>query len=217
MMESEDYRGRVSADEISSILANATLVLTARTGAHFKLRLDLEDDGYTIRCEREDGYHCALKGTLHSILIKSDDGNFVPLQDPDPKRRHQRWLGYSVQRDVEAIIRGHKAQQAGIAPEDWWKNDPGEVFATIANGTVDVRQWDTQGGLMAPNSWAFYIGDTCAYRISKKLTGPVPTVEVLDALWETYQDGISAGERLGFKEGRRSLKRELGALLKEEA
>ncbi|MCJ2084205.1 hypothetical protein [Methylobacterium sp. J-090] len=212
-----DYRDHLPAELIKQVLDDTVSALSERTGRRYHVHIEFEADGYVLRCQRDDGYHCTLQSKKPKKLDPSLDAAYGRTDTVTAENSARIWLTLSVKADVEAIIRGHNAEQAGIDPQDWWKNDPGELVATIANGTVQVREWDTQDGLTSVNQWAFFVNGKCVYRVGKRFTGPVPSADLLTAIWNIYQDGITAGQRLGVKAGRRTLQRELAALLTEEA
>lgn len=212
-----DFRDHLTPELIEQVLNEAVRTLFERTGHRYHVHIEFEADGYILRCQRDDGYHCALHTKKPAALGPALETAYGRTDTVAAENCARIWLTLSVPRDVEAVVRGHKAQQAGIDPQDWWKNDPGTLVAIIANGTVEVRDWATQGGYCSPNHLAFYVGDSCVYRVSKKLVGAEPSDEILNAAWDVYQDGLAAGERLGVKAGRKALKRELAALLSEEA
>lgn len=212
-MEGTMENGFPTGEVIQELLAQAARDLLERTGERYKLALDT-DTAILTATRTKDGFHCAFEVRRSPVFQRAKGEAIGGVLAPEETARS--YLAARLSGIVRIIVRTHKAEAAGIAPEDAWRNDPGEPYATIRQFGVNVHRFDTVDSLTSMH-WSFYVRDRRIFSASPRLLGDTPSVEVLTAVWTAYQDGMTAGERIGVKDGRKALKRELRDLLAVEA
>jgi hypothetical protein len=156
---------------------------------------------------QRDGFHSAFevpRGPHLTRLKGQAFGDVEQLRDESGRTA----LALRLQEYVAMIVRTFRAEAAGIDPNEAWRNDPGEPYATLPDCGVTVHRFDTVDS-MTSFDWSFYVGDRRVYRASKRLLGDAPSIEVLTAVWKAFQDGVAAGERAGFKDGEQAAKSHL--------
>lgn len=91
-------------------------------------------------------------------------------------------------------------------------NHRGTPYAKINEGTAG-EIWVTDDrldrGYGAVRSWEFHRGDELVLSVSKDAVGEEPSTALLVALLNTYDAGVHAGARQGFRDGRAALKQTL--------
>lgn len=205
--------GFPTGEVIQELLAQAARNLLDRTGERFQLALDT-DTAILTAIRKKDGFHCAFEVRKGPVFTRTE-GEAIGGLDLSGEWRARTELEHRLAAIVRVITRTHKAEVAGVAFNEAWRNDPGEPYATLPVFGVTVHRFDTVDSLMS-HHWSFYIGDRRIFSASPNLLGDAPSVEVLTAVWTAYQDGMTAGEQIGFKDGRKALKRDLRDLLAVE-
>lgn len=200
------YNGYPTGEVLQELLDQTSRDLLERTGEHFGLTFDA-NESLLKAVRRRDGYHCAFEIRRGPMLTRQHGQCFGEI-DALREKSDRTAMAMRLLDIVATIARTCRAEAAGINPNEAWRNDRGEPYATLPDCGVTVHRFDTVDS-MTSHDWSFYVGDRRAYRASRRLLGEAPSVEILTAIWKAFQDGVSAGERAGFKDGEQAAKKHL--------